>query len=107
MDSPSQMVYEIKEDYDTFAALAGVCESMLENDLGREIAALAKVVFKIFIDGKLIAESRTMTISEAPWRFNIKIPSGSRTISLVTTSPIEGGAYNLGNWVNAGFLVKR
>ena len=52
------MVYEIKEDYDTFVALAGVCESMLENDLGREIAALAKVVFKIFIDGKLIAESR-------------------------------------------------
>lgn len=107
VNSPSQMLFDIKPEYGYFVACAGVCESLLKKDLGREIAAFAKVNFKIFIDGKLIAESRTMTISEIPWRFFVKIPDGGRVISLVTTTPSECGSHNLGNWVNAGFLLKK
>ena len=105
VDTPSQMVFELRPAYRRFVALAGVCESLLSRDLGRETAAFAQVVFRVFVDGKWVAESRLMTISEVPWRFNVEIPAHSRVISLVTTSPIEGGTFNLANWLNAGFLV--
>jgi hypothetical protein len=104
--APSQLIYEIKPEYKRFVAKAGVCESLLQRNLGREIALYPSVTFKIFIDGKLMAESPVMRISEEPWRFDVKIPENSRILSLVVTDAGDGNRYDLANWVNVGFALK-
>ena len=107
VDSPSQLLYEVKPEYDYFVARAGICESLLANDLGREAAVFPEVIFKVFINGKLMAESIVMHISEEPWRFEIKIPEGSHVISLVTNTTVDGRSCDMCNWVDAGFVLKK
>ena len=104
--APSQLIYKLNPEYRRFVARAGVCESLREWDLGREIALYPSVTFKVFIDGQLMGESPVMNISEEPWRFDITIPDGSRIISLVVTDAGDGNRYDLANWVNAGFVIQ-
>jgi len=47
-----------------------------------------------------------MRISQEPWRFDVKIPQGSRQIILVCDDMEDRSPYNLGNWVNTGFCTK-
>jgi len=47
-----------------------------------------------------------MRISSGPWRFDVKIPPGSRQINLVATDAGNRCAYDLGNWARAGFVRK-
>jgi hypothetical protein len=65
------------------------------------------VVFKVFIDGKQAAESPVMRISEQPWRFDVRIPPGSKMISLSATDAGNGNKEDLANWCNCGFVVKK
>jgi hypothetical protein len=55
------------------------------------------------VDGKLAAESPVMHISQAPWRFDVPLPPGSRILSLAVTEASDRSPYNLANWVKAGF----
>lgn len=96
----------VKPEWKRFVALAGVDDNMLTVENGRNIAMYAKIIFKIFIDGKLVAESPVMRISQEPWRFDVPIPEGSRQIALVCDDGGKASPYNLGNWVNAGFCKK-
>ncbi len=64
------------------------------------------VVFRIFIDGAMIAESPVMRISQEPWRFDVKIPEGSRFINLVCMDAGSRTMLDLGDWVDAGFCTK-
>lgn len=105
VNTPSQLVYRLDPAYEYFVAGAGICESLLDRDNGRAMAVFPRATFKVFVDGKPLAESKCMYISEVPWRFKVKIPEGSRSISLVTTTEMEGASYNLANWANAGFLL--
>jgi hypothetical protein len=101
------LIYELKPEFERFVALAGVDEHILEINNGSNLAMHPSVIFRVFIDGQLAAESPVMRISEEPWRFDVSIPSGRRQISLVATDAGNGNKEDLANWVNCGFVTRR
>jgi hypothetical protein len=105
--APNQLVYDLKPEYERFVALAGVDEHILDVNSGSNLGRYPSVVFKVFIDGKLMAESPVMRISEMPWPFDVKIPSESRRIEFIATDAGDGNREDLANWVDAGFTVKK
>ena len=106
MHATAYMRYKIKPEWKRFVALAGVDDNLLENFSGVKIARFCKVVFKVFIDGKLAAESPVMRISQEPWRFDVPVPEGSQKIVLVCDDMGDRSHYNLGDWVGCRFLNK-
>jgi nicotinamidase-related amidase len=104
--APSSVQYEIKPEYRRFVALAGVDENLMEKDLGRFVAMHAGVVFRLFIDGKPAAESPVMRITQEPWRFDVEIPPGSRYINVACMDAGSRSMFDLGNWVDAGFVTE-
>ena len=50
--APSQLLYELKPEYDRYVALAGVDEYILDINHGSNLAMHPSVVFKVFIDGR-------------------------------------------------------
>jgi hypothetical protein len=105
--APSSVRYELKPEYDRFVARAGIADNMLDHELGRNLAMHCSVVFRVFIDGQMAAESPVMRISQEPWRFAVPIPSGSRFVNLVCMDAGSRNILDLGNWIEAGFLVKK
>jgi hypothetical protein len=101
------LVYELKPEYDRFVALAGDDEQILSINNGSNLARYPSVIFKIFIDGKLMAESPMMRMSEGPWRFDVKIPEHSQRISLVADDGGNGNKEDLADWVEAGFVNRK
>jgi nicotinamidase-related amidase len=102
--APSAVQYEIKPEYKRFVALAGIDENLLKENRGRFLAMHSSVVFRLSIDGKVVAESPVMRMSQEPWRFDVEIPKGSQ---LMNISCMDAGSRNLvdyGNWVDAGFV---
>lgn len=106
MRAPANLRYELKDQYDRFVALAGVDDNLIDDNNGRMLAMHASVVFKVFLDGKLAAESPVMRISQEPWRFDVKVPDGTRRVNLVATDAGSRSPYDLANWVEAGFVLK-
>ena len=106
MRAPAYARYDLKPEYRRFVALAGVDDHMIDRNHGANIARYPSVVFKIFLDGQLAAQSPVVRISQAPWRFDVPIPPGSRQIVLVCDDADSRSPYDLGNWVDAGFLSK-
>jgi hypothetical protein len=102
--APAAVHYNLKPGWRRFVALAGVADHMLDHELGRNLAAIPAVVFKVFIDGQLMAESPVVRISQEPWRFDVPIREGSRMINLVCSNARERNGLDLGCWVNAGFI---
>jgi len=41
-----------------------------------------------------------------PWGFEVILPKGARQINLVTADAGTRNSYDLGNWVEAGFLLR-
>ena len=107
MRAPAYLRYDLKPEWSRFVALAGVDDNMLAHDLGRSMAMYSSVVFKVFIDGRLAAESPVTRISQAPWRFDVPIPAGSRQIVLVGADAGSRSPYDLGNWAAAGFVLEK
>ena len=103
--APSHLLYELKPEYESFVARAGVDESCLQLDTGRGRAGYPSVIFRVFIDGQLAAESPIMRIAQEPWRFNVKIPTGSRIISLAAMDADDGNREDMCAWVDAGFTM--
>jgi hypothetical protein len=106
MRAPANARYELKPEYKRFVALAGIDDNMLKHELGRNIAMHSSVVFKVFIDGEMVAKSPVMRMSNEPWRFNVEIPQGSRQINLVAADAGSRSIFDNGNWVQAGFLLR-
>ena len=107
MHAPSQVMYELKREYDRFVGLAGIDEKILLDCYGADFAAYPNVIFSVYIDGELAAHSPCMRITEEPWRFDVKIPSGSRLISLSAAPATDNNHLDYGNWVNVGFVTKK
>ena len=61
----------------------------------------------MFVDGKAAAASPVMRMSAEPWRFDVPIPPGARQISLSATDAGSRNVLDLGNWVDAGFVLKK
>lgn len=104
--APSAASYEVIPDYDRFVAKVGIDDNMLDKLKGCHLAMHCSVVFRIFIDGEMIAESPVMRISQEPWRFDVKIPEGSRFINLVCMDAGSRTMLDIGDWVDAGFCTK-
>jgi hypothetical protein len=66
----------------------------------------SSVVLEVFLDRELAAGSPVMHISQAPWRFDVPIPPGTRMISLAVADAGSRSPYDLANWAEAEFLVK-
>ena len=107
MRAPAYARYELKPEYDRFVALVGNDDHLSDDKDGRFVAMYSSVVYRVTIDGVLAAESPVMRISFEPWRFDVKIPEGARQINLVTMDAGSRSAYDLGNWVDAGFVLKK
>jgi hypothetical protein len=107
MRAPAYLRYQVDPKWDRFVALAGIDDNMLKVYLGRNIASAPSVVFQVFVDGKFAAASPVMRISQEPWRFDVNIPKGSRVITMVASDGGKHSPYNLGNWVKAGFVVRK
>jgi hypothetical protein len=105
--APNQMIFKINSKYDRFVAQVGVDEEILRYGNGSNLAKYPSVVFRIFIDGKMMTESPIMRISFVPWRFDVKIPEGTSIISLCTIDAGDGNKGDFANWVNAGFILKK
>ena len=105
MRAPGFIRYDLKPEWKRFAGLAGVDENLLDTVKGKRIARYPSVVFKVYLDGNLAAESPVMRISQEPWRFDVPIPCGSRQIVLVCDDAGSRSPYDLGNWVEAGFCT--
>lgn len=106
VQAPNQLIYDLKPEYARFVALAGMDEHILDVSNGSNLAMHPSAIFRVFIDGKLAAESPVMRISEPAWRFDVAIPAGSKMISLVATDAGNGNKEDLGNWVECGFVTK-
>lgn len=104
--APSQLLYKIKPEYKRFVALAGIDDQILDHDSGMHVAHLPSVVFRIFIDGKLISESPVMRTGRV-WRFNIPIAIHNSTISLATMDATDGRFQDIASWVDAGFTLRK
>ncbi len=106
--APDHMLYAVQPAYDRFVALAGVDDDPFrQSPEARFLARHCSVRFQVYIDGKLAAESPVMRLSQEPWRFDVRIPQGSRRIHLVSTDAGTRSLLDLGDWVDAGFIMKK
>lgn len=104
--APSGVRYALKPEHERFVALAGIADNMLDEHNAARIALEPSVVFRVFVDGDLAAESPVLRISQEPWRFNVPIPAGSRWLSLACLDAGSRSLLDLGNWVDAGFVLR-
>jgi len=126
MRAPANIRYELKPEYDRFVARAGIDGNMrnMKTDsyglfpaeipsapggpsYGEMYTQQPVVQFRIFVDGRLAAESSIMRFSQEPWRFDVKIPKGSRVIDLTATDDGIRSVLNLADWVDAGFVLRK
>jgi len=105
MRAPSNARYALKPEYRTFVALVGVDDSICNRNRGRNVAMHSSVVFKVFVDGKLLAQSPVMRTLTGPWGFEVNLPQGARQINLAVTDAGTRSSYDLGNWCQAGFVL--
>jgi hypothetical protein len=56
---------------------------------------------------RLASESPIMRLSQEPWRFDVKIPAGSRLINLAVSDAGDRSPLDLADWVDAGFVRKK
>ena len=103
--APCELVYELKPEYKRFVALAGADENLIGVSNGSNLAKYPSVVFKVFIDGKEAVASPVMRTQTLAWRFNVEIPTGAKTISLVTMDAGDGSREDFADWANAGFVL--
>jgi hypothetical protein len=103
--APCALTYAIEPEYKRFVALAGVDEHLISQSNGSNLAKYPSVVFKVFIDGREAAASPVMRILSPAWRFDVAIPEGARTISLIAMDAGDGHREDYADWANAGFLT--
>jgi alpha-galactosidase len=90
----SELTYPLRKNYKRFVSAVGIEESHKGGS----------VAFQVKIDGKVVASSPV--IKKGIWHFDVKIPAGSKTITLVTTDAGDGINSDHGNWANPGFITK-
>jgi hypothetical protein len=105
LHAPSSVVYEIKPQYQRFVSLAGVDDMILGRNMGETLAAYPSVVFKVYVDEKLAAESPVMRISQPPWHFDVPLPEGSKRLKLEVTAAGDGSRLDQALWPESGFVI--
>lgn len=104
--APNRMDYELKPEYGRFVALAGADDQIHADRHGANLGRYPSVVFRVRVDGRELAVSPVMRPGEPAWRFDVALPAGARRLSLITTDAGDGNREDLGDWVEAGFMVR-
>jgi hypothetical protein len=105
LHAPASVVYEIKPEYQRFVSLAGIDDMILGRNNGETLAAFPSVVFKVYVDDKLAAESPVMRISQPPWHFDVPLPEGSKRLKLEVTDAGDGPRLDQALWPESGFVI--
>lgn len=122
MRAPANLRYAIEPRFRRFVAGVGVDAGCIAWDADRYghpsrpaddawdghgslYAQEANVRFRVFLDGRLVAESPPLRTGHSPWRFDVPIPPGARQINLVAIDAGQPSILNYGDWVDAGFVV--
>jgi hypothetical protein len=94
----SELVYPVKPEYKRFVAIAGLDDEKRDDER-------PSVVFQVWADRKLLAESPTLTWKTlARWHFDVPIPAKTKGLRLVVTDAGDGNAADHADWVEAGFV---
>ncbi len=105
--APCAVSYPIQPNYERFVAYAGMDENLIDLNNGSNLAKYPSGVFKVFIDGKEVGVSPVMRILSPAWRFDIPIPKGSKTLTVVAMDAGDGSREDLADWADAGFVLRR
>ena len=93
----SELVYRLDPALRRFVAVARIDDEMG----GRDVSS---VVFRVIVDGKLLAESVVLKAQEY-WHFDVAIPKGAREITLAVGAADSGINSDHADWVDAGFII--
>lgn len=102
--APNRLAYRIEPQWKRFVAEVGIDENIAAVNNASDLGCLPSVVFRVFLDGLLVAESPVMRFMHPSWRFDVDIPDGTKQIVLASLPTADGNREDLANWVNAGFL---
>jgi nicotinamidase-related amidase len=105
LHAPGSVVYEIKPPYQRFVALAGIDDMILGRNMGETLASYPSVVFKVYVDDNLAAESPVMRISQPPWHFDVPLAKGSKRLKLEVTDAGDGSRLDQALWPESGFVI--
>jgi hypothetical protein len=104
--APSSVLLAIHPHYGRFVALVGIDDSLWNRRRPCFFVAQSALIFRVFIDGKLVAESPIMRLYQEPWRFDVVLPMASRRLILSMMDPWPRNLINYGSWLNAGFRLR-
>ena len=101
--TPAHVVYALEPHWRRFVALAGLDDSLLDEDHGMLWASRVAVCFRVYVDGAPVAASPTLRAAQV-WRFDLPLAPGAGVISLAAMNALTGGRSAAADWVAAGFL---
>jgi hypothetical protein len=91
--------YVLQPEYKRFVAVAGVDDST---------GYKGNMIFRVLADDKQLAESPVLSGAALRyWHFDCPLPAGARILRLVAVAAPNSGGYNMGDWVNAGFIKNK
>ncbi|MGV8133790.1 MAG: glycosyl hydrolase family 28-related protein [Mangrovibacterium sp.] len=97
----SEVIYAVKPGFERFVAIAGIDDEIMKRRNYRN----TMVIFQVWTDDRLAAESPEMTMEENRiWHFDVPLPAGTKTITLKVTG---FGGIDHADWVDAGFITKK
>jgi hypothetical protein len=94
----SDLVYDLRPEYKAFVAAVGLDDEM-------DWYALGSVIFRVYVDEKLVAES-PLLLQHDCWFFNVPVPAGARQIRLYCNDGGDNINGDHGDWAGAGFLTR-
>jgi hypothetical protein len=96
----SELVYAAKPEYKRFVAVVGLDDEVRNDER-------PSVVFQVYADKKLLAESPKLTWRGVGfWHFDVDLPPKARNVRLVVTDAGNGIAADHADWVDAGFVTQ-
>ena len=122
VQSPYELVFRLKPEYKRFVALAGVDDECMRWDApdnlprwpqwsrpvhGTTSFRISQLVFQVRIDGRPVSETPPLFNGERAWGIDVKIPEGSREITL-SVKDVESrltDPHGHADWLNAGFWL--
>jgi serine/threonine protein kinase len=99
----SELVYNLKPEYDRFVGRVGIDDRMKES---------SSIIVRIFANEKLLGESPLLNAGATPWEFNLELPKDSAgrasgRLRLVVDGTDDGIEADMTDWVDVGFVVNR
>jgi hypothetical protein len=97
----SELVYDLRPEYDRFVGRVGIDDRMKE---------VSSIIVRVFVGRKLLGESPILNAGTSPWVVNVELPKkserrASERLRLVVDGTKDGIEADVTDWVDAGFVV--